>query len=227
MKTLAVVCARKGSARLAGKHWKKINETPMFKLVLEAAHKSIAAATIVSTDDERMLKWVKARGWLTSVRDPEFCTDTASIHHALIQVVRSVEARGFRFDAVACLPANVPTTTAKLINKCIRTYQSDHLATSAITVKPACCLPEWMWTKARFLQRCHPEIKKYRVQDFPERYIATGSCAVVGRDILMACKSDEAFAWLGKHIIPVEDVHAIEVHDLDDLKRARAWLRKK
>ena len=229
MKTLAIICARKGSQRLKDKHWLKIAGKPVWRYVVDSAVESRADVILLSTDDKKMrdesIFLGSIGGWVNRPR--EMASKTASIHRALQQAVEVFGHTDMNF--IACLPANVPTVTPEVINRCIRALARDRRATAVMTMKKVDELPEWMWTRGKdgHLTRCQ-DIKKYRVQDFPERWIATGSCAVVRREVLMGCDSDDAFAWLGGHVIGVPDEpNAVEIHDIHDYKLAKALLEAK
>jgi len=204
----------------------------MIEYAFGAATGSMASEVAVSTDSRFVKALAREESWKHRIqlveRSPETATDSASIHRPMQEVVRQIAGSIRKFKYVACIPGNVPTITSKTINRCIRALQRDDEATSSMTVRPICCIPEWMWVKDRSgaLVRCRIG-RNYRMQDFDERFIATGSCAVVRTEVLMTCDRDDAFAWLGSRIVPVPDKGAIEVHDSNDLELARkvlAWL---
>jgi len=86
--------------------------------------------------------------------------------------------------------------------------------------------PEWQWTKpGKYIKRAG-DSKLYRMQDLPDRYIATGTCQFVRTATLEKCKSNAAFSYLGDQIIPVMDEEAIEVHNIRDFRVAKALLEE-
>jgi len=240
MRTLAVVCARKGSKRLPGKNTLEIGDIPLYVYPYLAAIDSVATAVVVSTDDPKIFK----RGLFPTpaaplkggiIRRPaELATDTASIHWALIHAAASGEVtQGCNFDAVICLLANVPTTTTETINACIAQLEANSKATAVIAVKEACCPIEWQYMHrkgGRYIRRTlfgGGSVRNYRMQDLDKRYIATGSCCIVRRETLMLCQEDDAHAWLGDKIEPyVERGPTIEVDDEIGFQMAKAWLER-
>lgn len=236
MKTLLVICARKGSKRLPGKHWKDVGGMPMWEYAYESCRDCLVGinrdriVVSLSTDDPRMRRRFSSwAGWHLVRRPLRLCTDKASIHEVLQHAHESQEHWG-PFDAVAFIPANVPTVTDALILKCIEKLRKDKTLTSVITVRTVRDLPEWMWVRGpegelepAFRQHSHA----YRMQDIPARYVATGTVNVVRTEVLMACKDPAAFKWLGGRIGYVLDEDAIEVHDARDLELARAWMHWK
>jgi CMP-N-acetylneuraminic acid synthetase len=157
-------------------------------------------------------------------------SDTSSIHEALQHAVTEYESdtQGEdRIDAVAFVPANVPTVKARVLRDCFRELDRNPEATAAMTVVQVTQRPEWMWRLdpgTKYLRR-EGSGRAYRMQDLPDRYIATGTCAVVRRDVLMACRTGAAYKWLGPRIRMVLDPGAIEIHDREDYERAKETLQ--
>ena len=224
MSTLAIVCARRGSTRLPDKHGHYIGKHVVAEYAIIAAKKSIAKEVVVSSDDSFILELAEGHGVTGLRRNPVDATDTASIHKALQHVLRLWPHPARTFDYVVCIPGNIPTVTSKVINRAIRALQKDEDATASMTVRKACCPPEWLWYENNNRLHRFKKNKAYRMQDLDERLIATGTCAVVRTAVLMTCDRDDAFAWLGSKVVPVMDSGAIEIHDKDDLKLARKVL---
>ena len=226
MNVLGIICARKGSKRLRHKHWLGIGGTPMFAVALDAAGNSDLKNVVLSSDDRKMWRYINdtyPEIWW-SWRNPKLAQDRTPIHLVLQDVVDAMGGVAEQFNAVAFIPANVPTVTAALIDKTINALAANKRATAAMTVRAVRDYPEWMWRAGKYLRREFPLQTKYRVQDLPARFIATGSVNVVRLDVLMKCKSSAAYAWLGPRIVPVLDEGAIEVHDRADYERAKEAL---
>jgi len=203
----------------------------MWLIARDAAVKSgMKKHIVVSTDDNEIL-WTAGVTNTLARRRPEALADSkASIHWALVDALQWVESlvlagKRRHYDAVACIPANVPTVTAAVLDACVDALRKTQDATAAMTVKPVSEHPEWMWScEGGFLSRTGTS-KAYRMQDLPERFIATGTCCVVRRSTLLKCKTQAAYRWLGDRIVPVvETGPVIEVHDANDLELARRIL---
>ena len=227
MKTLAIVCARAGSKRRPGKHWIKINDQPIWQIAVEACEKARATLSVLSTDDEKMLGSLKSKCYGIK-RPKELADPKASIHWALVHALeRMAEQYPFlEFETVLCVPANVPTVSAEIINRCIQALEANKRATAAMTMRKVTEPVEWQWTaKNKYVERENKNAA-YRMQDLPERWIATGTCVAVRTKTLKACRSNAAFEWLGKQIVPVEDPFAIEIHEERDARLAKILLEE-
>jgi len=227
MNVLGIICARKGSKRLRHKHWLGVSGMPMFAVALDAAGNSDLKNVVLSSDDRKMWRYINDEypeiWW--SWRAPKLAKDRTPIHLVLQDVVNVMGGVAEQFDAVAFIPANVPTVTAGLIDKTINALAANKRATAAMTVRTVRDHPEWMWRAGKYLDREFYSWE-YRVQDLPTRFIATGSVNIVRLDVLMKCRSSAAFDWLGQRIVPVLDESAIEVHDRADYERAKEALEK-
>jgi len=237
MRFLIVVCARAGSERLKGKNFLRVAGTPEYPVrvcdfaigAAQKAYNFLDSRWCISSDDVRFCQEEPSN----LVRRPErLCTAKASIHLALKHALQAweLDCDGPQFDAVISLQANVVTVTAGLVTQVAHLLERNKRATAVMTVKPAECPPEWMfhWGKRhpRFLER-QATSKRFRMQDLPQRYVPTGTCCAVRREVLLGCKSSAAFKWLGDSILPaIENGTVIEIHDRIDLEQARAWLNR-
>jgi len=255
LRVLLVVCARKGSKRLKGKHHLLIAGREVWEWVVRASvgvRDLLPRKTrvVISTDDKKIINWEgggEAEAEVNVIpRRPSLSGAGASIHLALQDALQHVfdwlpdgmvapllntflaSKYPEAYDAIVCLPANVPTVTPKIILECIKALEQNPSATAAMTVRPVRDQPEWLWTRGKngILKRWSRSAR-FRVQDFPERFHATGTCCAVRTKVLMACRSSAAFAWLGKKVIGVLDPDAIEIHDEHDYKLAKAVLEAK
>jgi len=234
MRFLIVVAARKGSERLPNKHFLRVAGTPEYPVrvcdyAVRAAKKAYAALAdtqwMISSNDVRFCQEEPNN---LVLRPNRLCTAKASIHLALKHALQSWEAdfEGPQFDAVISLQANVVTVTSDIVLAAADRLEKDRKATAVMTVKKAECPPEWMFRWRRFLQR-ESRTWRFRMQDLYERYVPTGTCCAVRREVLLGCKSNAAFAWLGDRIMPVvESGPTIEIHDNGDLEMARGFLNR-
>jgi len=240
MKTLFVICARKGSKRLKGKHRKALpthgSFAPMWKFACDEVigylrqNRRNRGWAVFSSDDRKIrlrIPWAYCIVWVDRPKD--LCSDETPIHKVLQSAVK--ETGLYAPDAVAFIPANVPTVTAKLINKCVRHLERNQKFSSVITVRTMRDHPEWAWKSPEspesfggVLVPAFDRTTEYRIQGLPTRYVATGSVSIVRTPVLMSCNSAAAFDYLGSNIGFVLDEDAIEVHDKRDLELARAYL---
>lgn len=239
MKTLLVICARRGSQRLKGKHHLRIAGLPLWSFAVGAALQVKNALTVFSSDDMRIKRELDGQAWRLGndfvpwVTRPDCMANaTAPIHLTLQHAVAHFENLGRKFDVVGFIPANVPTITPRLIRKCIERMKGDKRLTAVMTVREIRDKPEWMWEDAwgePGMIPAFPEMRTigggaYREQDLPKRYVATGTVSLVRTEVLLACTSHKAFAWLGPRIGRVMDDDAIEIHTRRDYELARALM---
>jgi len=237
LRSLIVVCARAGSERLPRKNFLRVAGTPEFPVrvcdyAIRAAKKACSqladASWCISSDDTMFCREEPNN---LVLRPSRLCTAKASIHLALKHALRAWEQEygDSGFNAVISLQANVVTVTPEIVTQVEHLLEKFPKATAVMTVKPAECPPEWMfhWGKhRRFIER-QATSKRFRMQDLPQRYVPTGTCCAVRREVLMGCKSSAAFKWLGDSILPaIENGTVIEIHDRIDLDLARAWLNR-
>jgi CMP-N-acetylneuraminic acid synthetase len=239
MKTLLVVCARKGSKRLPDKHNLGIGNKKLWAYALIAvkaldrggsigSDRSIWA--VVSTDDNIILQGAGEMN-ISYVRRPDnLAADDSPIHEALQHAVQSF-SNFYKPDVVGFIPANVPTVTSELILACINRMKKERGLTSVLTVRRVREIPEWMLygdpRKGAATRAFLASEKRYRMQDIPVRYIATGSVGLVRTKTLMACKTGSLYEYLGPKIGMVLDENALEIHDFHDYELAKAYLEVK
>jgi CMP-N-acetylneuraminic acid synthetase len=231
---LVVVLARKGSKRLKDKHFQGVTGSSEWPVrvsdyplkAASRAHFSLpGSALVVSSDDRRFSTFGVG---IFRRRPARLCTAKASVHTALVDALKFTERQTkLYFDAVISLQGNVVTATPEIVMTAAGMLSGDPGATAVMTVQSAGVPPEWMFTFGkRYLQRQSAD-KAFRMQDLPQRYVPTGTCCVVRREVLLGCRSDAAFEWLGDRIFPlVEKGPVIEVHDQGDLDMARAWFNR-
>jgi len=225
--TLAILCARANPGRLPAKHHLEIDGLPVWHFGARAVLQS-RAIPAVSTDDSKILADAVEMGLFPVRRPKRLASSTASIHGALQHAVREYETDAQcpgRVKLVAFVPANVPTVTGRVLRRCFSALRRSPGATAVMTVREVSEHPGWMWKRAKSgaLSRFGRE-SVYRMQDLPKLYIATGTCAIVRRDVLMACTDGRAFKWLGSRILGVLDPDACEIHTQRDYLMAKAMV---
>lgn len=234
MKTLLVICARKGSKRLRNKHWQPIGDKPLWSIswdtCLFLSERRGSFDTIVSSDDKKIIDACRHHLWGRWIFRPrELCGDKAPIHEVLQHAASHAGNPVGSYDAIAFIPANVPTITPGLISQCVSRLACNVKFDSVITVRTVRDQPEWMWgtEDGHLCSALGLADESFRVQDIPVRYVATGTVNVVRTEVLMGCRDAGAFRYLGRKIGYVLDEDAIEIHDKRDLELARAWMHWK
>ena len=130
MKTLCIICMRKGSKEIKNKCIKNFNGKPLMSYTINQALKSkIFDLTIISTDSQKYLNCAKsygAEGWF--LRPKYLASDNASmmltLKHALIEAEKYKKQK---FDYVFNLHVTCPLRSVKDIRKAFEQFKKQKL----------------------------------------------------------------------------------------------------
>lgn len=224
MRTVAVICARKGS-------WDKCAEVLAPRCVAPVEY-AIAtcrdagiADIIVSTDSPEVADL--ARTWRTALHHrPRFISGpTARIEDAVRHAVKDVDCH-----AVIVIQGNMPVWRPGDLGSIRDELAFNPFLTAVATAFKVDHRPEWMKVKNGddIAKPFMPSTKAYRRQDLPNLYYLDGQAVIVRKEVLMAKpKSDKPHAWMGDKVGMV--IHpwycGFEIHDREDLEVA-ATLRR-
>src|SRR3990167_11216086 len=135
---LAVIPARKGSKRLPNKHLLKIGKIKIIDYVIKDALKAkLVDQVCVSTDDERIMKFVHHKYSSINIfeRPSEFATDTARLEDAIRNVVKKYwEIFRLKWDIIIILQGNCPFKNEGDIDKVIQKLLDNEDAHSSVSV---------------------------------------------------------------------------------------------
>lgn len=112
---LAIIPARAGSKRIAGKNIRDFAGRPILAWSVDVALKSgLFAQVMVSTDDEAIAQIAREAGaQVPFLRSPKNADDHATIADVLKEVVSSLAESNQRFDNICCLFATAPFVIAE------------------------------------------------------------------------------------------------------------------
>jgi CMP-N,N'-diacetyllegionaminic acid synthase len=229
---LGVIAARAGSKGVPNKNTRLLLGRPAVWYTLDDARASRRLTqVVVSTNDPAVKRVAEAEGVRVIDRPADLATDTARIDGALQHAVNTVEAEGWRVDAVVLLYANVPVRAPGIIDRVI-----EHLAaTGADSVRTFAPVgkyhPAWMSRLDGDRVAPFQPGTAYRRQDLEPLYIVDGAAAAMTRAALFSLPAgpDDHFAYLGRDrrgIIQTADA-TVDIDTEQDLLVAEAALRKR
>jgi CMP-N,N'-diacetyllegionaminic acid synthase len=197
-KILAIIPARGGSKGVPRKNIRYAAGKPLIAWTIEEANKSkYIDRLIVSSDDEEIIRMVKALGCDAPFIRPKSLAEDETpgiepVLHAIDQVPGYV--------IVVLLQPTSPLRNAEDIDGCIE-YLAVNGANACVSVARANQSPYWMYTLSATgtMQAIFPELRVLRRQDLPVSYILNGAVYVACCDWLLNNKTfvtNETFAYV-------------------------------
>lgn len=181
MKILAIIPARGGSKGVPGKNIKILGDVPLIAYSINQANESqLITKTIVSTDDESIIKVAKKyHAEIPFVRPIELASDAASSISVVQHAIAFFEDNNEFFDAVCLLQPTSPFRAKGFIDKAISTFvNTDCDALVSVLKVPHEFNPHWVFevNDSNCLQIAtgEKEIIKRR-QDLPNAFFRDGS----------------------------------------------------
>jgi CMP-N-acetylneuraminic acid synthetase len=227
MRVLGLVPARGGSKGVPRKNIRLVHGKPLLAYTAEGALAARRLTRVVlSTDDEEIA--AVGRQWGLEVpflRPADLARDDTPTLPVVQDVVRWLEARGDRFDAICLLQPTSPLRTPEMIDGCIDLLIGTG-ADSAVTVLPVPAEhnPHWVYFRAAdgsLRLSTGEETPIPRRQDLPPAYHREGSVYVTRRDVLM-----EGNSLYGRRLVgyAVSADRSVNIDSFEDLRRFEALL---
>jgi CMP-N,N'-diacetyllegionaminic acid synthase len=214
MKILAIVPARSGSKRLAGKNVKILGDKPLIAWTVECAKKiSDICDVIVSTDSIEIADVAKKYGaTVPFIRPMELSTDTASSVDVVLHALGEYEKTEGSVDGVMLLQPTSPFRSVDLINRGIKKYQENQKAT-IVGVSPVRDHPEWVLKKKGDLLVPYVANSQSsaRSQDLEDAFVVNGCFYLIEPDLLKRTKK-----IVGAEILPLIVSSMEESLDIDE-----------
>jgi len=227
---LAVIMARGGSVGLAGKAMKMLLGRPVVAYTFDHARESeLITRTVVSSDDEGVLRLASDEGLETIARPAELATSTLATDPVLRHAVKTLYGEGTLPHAVVMLYGNVPIRGNRMIDRCIALLLETK-CDSVQTVSPVGKMhPYWMFDREESGRiRKHVPNNVFRRQDLPPLFSPTGAVYVMRTEVLMAAEgSADPHAFLGadRRSVVVSAEESVDIDTAKDLFVAEAMLR--
>lgn len=210
---------------------------PVIAYTFDHVHASkLITRSVVSSDDEGILRLAREAGLETIARPAELATDMAAtdpvLRHAMRALYPAAGPAGTGAGApgaVVMLYGNVPIRAGKMIDRCIEMLVetgADSVQTIALVGKMH---PYWMFDlDAGSKIRKHVPNNVFRRQNLPLLYVPTGAVYVMRTAVLMAAEGKaDPHAFLGEDrrglAIGAED--SVDIDTAKDLLVAEALLR--
>jgi CMP-N,N'-diacetyllegionaminic acid synthase len=213
MRILALIPARGGSKRLAGKNIRILGNKPLIHWSIDVA-KGIPEICdiLVSTDDAEIAATSKEVGALVPwLRPAELATDVAGSVEVALHALDWYEAEMGVLDGLLLLQPTSPFRSKESIRKGIKLFEK-HAKRTVLGVSPTSSHPMWtLKVENGFLV---PYMQnsglKMRSQDLPEAYVVNGCMYLISPAELRSCRS-----FAGAPSIPLLIESPREALDID------------
>ncbi len=132
---LAIIPARRGSKRLAGKNTRLFCGKPLLQWSIDAAQACASIdRVLVTSDDPEVLAIARAAGVDFVIERPaELASDTASSMDVVMHAVQTIESDGQGVSDVCLLQATSPLRAVEDIDAAFSLYRANH-RTSVVSV---------------------------------------------------------------------------------------------
>ena len=209
MRVLGIVTARGGSKGIVRKNIVPLLGKPLLAYAAEAALAAKRLTRIVlSTEDEEIAEVGRAWGLeVPFLRPPELARDDTPTIPVLQDIVRKLEARGDRYDAVLTLQPTNPLRHPEDIDGAIELLErtgADSVISFVDVGEKHPARMKFILSDSRVIDPPFAEeFEGQRRQDLPKLYLREGSIYLTRRDVLMeqnSLKGRDCRAW----IIPEE-----------------------
>lgn len=223
MRRLAIIPARGGSKRIAGKNIRNFCGSPIISYTLNAAKEcGFFDAIHVSTDSSLIAEVVKALGFsIDFFRDGDLADDFTPLIEVLNFVVTKYVERGLAFDQVWCLLPCAPLLTAEHLHGAKKIFEASDKKRPLIPVLPFPAPHEWSLT---FGDHCglkvdNPQALMMRSQDLLPKYYDAGVFCIYTPEIISDSRVVGEKGFIG-YILPKYSV--IDIDDIEDWQVAEA-----
>ncbi len=175
---LAIIPARGGSKGIPGKNIYPVNGKPLIAYTIEAALASkLVTKTIVSSDDDEILKISVEFGAIALKRPKELAQDTSSSEEAIQHVLNWLIDQSEIYDIMVLLQPTSPlrdvTDIDNAINLLLENNASGVISVTNIGVKP---FKSYYINPSGFLVGVHNDkAPNMRRQDLPDAFLANGA----------------------------------------------------
>lgn len=224
-KIVAVIPARGGSKRLPRKNIIPFFGKPMIVHTIEAALETgLFERTVVSSEDEEILRIASESGANLDKRSPELATDTATVSQVCRDFLRKEQRSGRSYDILCVLYATAPLRTSgdiKTVVAMVSTGKCESaLATTEYALAPNQAL---RITRDNTLQPMWPEVVDLNSKDMPPLCAGNGSTYAVKTESFMKTGSFLGFDTLG-HLMPAS--RSVDINTMEDLELANYYAKK-
>jgi len=219
---LAIIPARGGSKRLPRKNILNLGGKSLISWTIEAALKSkYIDNTVVTSDDEEILKIANHIGSKTIKRPGHLANDTATTIEAIVHTISNLKNS---YDYIILLQPTSPLRTEKHIDQAIELLESKN-ADSVISVCEMEHSPLWSNKLAKsgsMVDFISDDIKNKRSQDLDRYYRLNGAIYICDTQKLLA--ENSFFLKRNVFAYKMKKEHSIDIDEEFDFKIAKAYL---
>jgi len=233
MKVVALLTGRGGST-LKDKNVLQICGHPLLYYPANAAKSSKHITEFyVSSDDEKILNEAYKLGYKKILRPAELSRPDSQHIDVILHALEVMKAEGIEPDILVVLLANAVTVKTIWINDCIEILLADSDVSSVVPVAldsdhhpyRAKMINKEGWLEPFF------DFKGLKVstnrQDLkPSYFLCHNFWALRVSNSIYSPKGQPPWTFMGNKIKPYIVEEAIDVHDLEDVKRAEEWVKK-
>lgn len=177
-RSIAIIPARGGSQRIAGKNYREFAGKPMIAWSIETALESdLFEHVVVSTDDDQIKAIAREYGAECPFSRPDSLADH---HTGLMDVMKhalgELQSESTAQDLVACLYATAPFMQVSDLRRAASLWLEDEKADFVLAVCefPSPVQRAFSMNESRYLQFNSPELSQVRSQDLVPAYFDAG-----------------------------------------------------
>jgi len=232
LKVVALLTGRGGST-LKDKNILQVCGHPLLYYPANAARMSTCIADFyVSSDDDKILNAAHGLGYKKIKRPPEFSRPDSQHIDVLTHAIQVMQSEGVTPDIMVVLLANAVTIKTSWINECVQILLAHSDASSIVPVildldnHPfrAKMIGKEGWLEP-FFDFKGLSISTNRQDLVPSYFIVHNFWVLRVSCILDSKKGQPPWAFMGNKIMPYIVDEAIDVHDMQDIKRAENWVK--
>lgn len=181
MRVLGIIPARGGSKGVPGKNTMLIDGKPLVQYSIESALRSkLITNVVVSTDDTKIAKIAKEIGVKVLMREAALASDTSNVLDTVLAVLRKLEKKEERYDAIMLLQPTAPLRRSSDIDESIEMLLNLDVDGVISVIPVGDHHPARMYEIERNkLSALHPNLETTRRQDLPLHYIRNGCIYLV------------------------------------------------
>ena len=226
-KILAIIPARGGSKGVPRKNIKDLNGKPLIAYTIEASiNSSFINTTIVSSEDEEILKVSKKFGAEIIKRPLELASDTASTIPVITHAIEELLSKSREFDIVMILQPTSPLRDNLDIDSAIKSFINSDVDALISVVEPDIeVLKSFIVNDNGYLQGAFDDKYPFtRRQDLPTAYLANGAIYMIKTKLFLKNQTLIAEKTL-PFVMPKSK--SVNIDTLEDFNRAKDILNKK
>lgn len=224
-KVLGIITARGGSKGLPDKNLLKLAGKPLVSWTIEASIKSsLITTTLVTSDDERILKIAKSYEDVIALKRPDELAedDTPSepvIEHALLAMMSREE----KFDSFVLLQPTSPLRDSTEIDSALKLYYKKNAESLISVTEVDNKILKAFYEEDGFARTIsRPEYPFMPRQSLPATYVSNGAVYIVNAELFLKYKK---FYYEHTVLHKMTIDHSLDIDTEKDLIKAAKFLK--